>query len=325
MQSGLKKNNKLRDFNQKNFEKHLNFAKTFLHEGNIEESWDAFHNALIVNFESDEAKDGMKVAGFWKDRQEKLSTITDFFEKGEYLLRQYSYFILKYVPEHQIKESCGVNNIEHWVYKEAYNAFKKYANIMGDEDNSEILLKQAFCLKKMGNYEKAQILLEKAVNLSKENSSILAQLADVYSLINEDKHSKLFFREAFFIAPLDIDLDSLESILIKKILAKLNDKNYSLNELKEWIPVYGTILGIFSVKKELKPMEVGLLKQSIYTINNQLSAGDIDRRVLIPKLINHYFRLLEHLVSTKEDKGLIDEVLLNIKLLDKPIYDLYLN
>jgi tetratricopeptide (TPR) repeat protein len=325
MQSGVKKNKRLNDFNQKSFEKHLNFAKEFLFQGKIEESWDAFHDALVINFESDEAKSGMKIAGYWKERQVKLNYIEDNFEKGEYLLREYKSFVKNYISENAITSIHGVKSIEQWIFSTAYLSFKRYGEITSNEKDPNILLKLGFCQKIMGDYELAQGLLEEAVNLTKNSSSILAQLADVYSLINEEKHSKLFFREAFFIAPQDIDLDSLESVIIRKITEELKYKNYSLNELKEWIPVYGTILGLFSVKKELKPIEVGLLKQSIYSLNNQLTIGEIDKGIVVPRLINHYFRLLDYFVSTKGSKIEIEEVLLNIKLLDKKIYDLYLN
>lgn len=325
MQSGLKSNKRLLKFNQKSFEKHLNTAKKYLYSGDMEDSWNSFHDALTVNFESFEAKSGMKIAGFWKERQAKLSVIEDFFEKGEFLLREFTYFKKRYIPLHEILEDQGVKSVERWIFFTSYNFFKKYGELTNNEKNPDILLKQGFCLKKMGDYERAQHLLEEAVNLCKNNSSILAQLADVYSLINEEKHSKLFFREAFFIAPQEIELDSLESVIIQKITDELKNKNYSAKELNEWIPVYGTTLGLFSVKKELKPIEVGLLKQNIYSLNNQLLMSGIDKGIITPKLINHYFRLLEHLVSVNGEKELIDEVLLNIKLLDKTIYDLYLN
>ncbi len=325
MQSGLKSNNRLMKFNQMSFEKHINFAKNFLHSGDMEQSWNSFHDALTVNFESIEAKSGMKIAGFWKERQVKLSKIEDFFDRGEFLLREFNYFIKKYVGKHSINFEHGVNSIEHWIFYTSYNCFKKYGEFTNNEKNPDILLKQGYCLKKMGDYDKAQELLEEAVGICKNNSSILSQLADVYSLINEDKHSKLFFREAFFIGPQNVDLDSLESILIGKIVSEIKNKNYSLKELKEWIPVYGTTLGLFSIKKELKPIEVGILKQSIYSLNNQIVMGGIDKSLITPKLLNHYFRLLEHLVSVNGEKEIIDEVLLNIKLLDETIYNLYLN
>ncbi|QEN05805.1 hypothetical protein EW093_14205 [Thiospirochaeta perfilievii] len=325
MRSGVKKNKRLSEFNQKSFEKHLNFAKDFLYQGKIEESWDAFHDALVINFESIEAKSGMKIAGYWKERQVKLDKIDDFFEKGEYLLREAKSFTKSYIHQNSILIDHGVKDIEHWIYNTAYISFKRYSELTNNEKNPDLLLKQGFCQKILGDYDLAQKLLEEAVTITKNSSSILAQLADVYSLIDEEKHSKLFFREAFFIAPQDIDLDSLESMIIKKIIENLEYKEYPLNELKEWIPVYGTILGLFSVKKELKPIEVGLLKQSIYSLNNQLTIGEINRGIVIPRLINHYFRLLDFFVSTNATKTEIEEILLNIKLLDKKIYDLYLN
>lgn len=325
MQSGVKRNKRLSNFNQKSFDKRLNFADNFLYDGRMEESWDAFHDALVINFESDDAKSGMKIAGYWKERKKRLLTFEDSLEKGEFLLREYNCFKQKYIPDNTIVWNRGIKSAEHWVFYTAYNSFKRYGELTSNEKNPDILLKQGFCSKIMGDYEQARNLLEEAVNICKDSSSILAQLADVYSLINEEKHSKLFFREAFFISPQDIDLDSLESIMIKKIIGELEYKDYSVNELKEWIPVYGTILGIFYVKKELKPIEVGLLKQSIYSIKNQIDIGDVNKGILVPRLINFYFRLLEHYVSVKGDKADIDEVLLNIKLLDQKIYDLYLN
>ena len=325
MQNGLKSNKRLINFNQKNFEKHLNLAKDFLFSGEFTQSWDSFHDALTINFESVEAKSGMKIAGIWKERKTKLSNILDYFEKGEFLLREYTNFKKKYVPKHFIEMNHGIKSIEQWVFKSAFDCFKKYGELTNNEKNPDILLKMGCCVKILGDYGNAQELLEEAVNISKDNSAILAQLADVYSLIDEDKHSKLFFREAFFISPREIDLDTIESVMIKKIISELKNKNYSLQELKEWIPVYGTVLGLFYVKKDLKPIEVGKLKQRIYSLRNQISIGDIDKGILTPRLINHYLRLLEHLVAAKGDKNEIDEVLLNIKLFDHNIYNLYLN
>ncbi|MBN2617564.1 MAG: hypothetical protein JXR64_04555 [Spirochaetales bacterium] len=325
MQSGVKRNKRLKEFNQRSFEKHLDFAQNFLYHGDMEAAWDSYHDALVIDFESEEAKSGMKVAGYWKERKRKLLEIVDFLEKGEFLLREFKSFKINYIPSNSIFWNHGLKNLEYWIYNTAYNSFKRYGELTNNDKNPDILLKQGFCLKIIGNYDKSRVLLEEAVNITKDSSQILAQLADVYALINEEKHSKLFFREAFFISPQDIDLDSIESVMIKKIIDELNYKNYPLKELKEWIPVYGTILGLFYVKKELKPIEVGLLKQSIYSLKNQLNMSDIDSGIIKPKLINHYLRLLEYFVSSNSSKNEIDEVLLNIKLLDEKIYNLYLN
>ncbi len=88
MQSGLKSNNRLMDFNQKSFEKHLNCAKKFLSEGSIYDSWNSFHDALTVNFESVEAKSGMKIAVRWPERKGNLPKTEHFFEEGELLVQK---------------------------------------------------------------------------------------------------------------------------------------------------------------------------------------------------------------------------------------------
>ena len=46
----------------------------------------------------------------------------------------------------------------------------------------------------------------------------MAELADCYSLVNEIRASKAFFREAFFKIPKDIDLSILESDYIHRLI-----------------------------------------------------------------------------------------------------------
>ena len=150
MQSGVKKNKRLNEFNQKSFEKHLNFAKQFLSQGKIEDSWDAFHDALVMNFESEEAKSGMKIAGYWKERQVKLQSIDDNFEKGEFLLREFRSFLKNYITVNSITPNHGVKSIERWIFSTAYISFKKYGELTNNESNPDIFIKTGFLPKDNG-------------------------------------------------------------------------------------------------------------------------------------------------------------------------------
>lgn len=324
MQSSIKINKRLENHNKQIFIQHLDSAARNLKNGLTAEAWNSFHDALTIDYDSIEAKSGMKIAGYWKERQKQLSEIKEDYDKGEFLLRECKYFYKRFVPRLETKPEQFLKSINKWIFSEAYSAYSK-AELNTKEPDAELLLKKGYCLKKTGNYEQALNHLENAINLKKDSARILAELADIYSLINEDKLSKFFFREAFFINPQEVDLDSLESVLIKRIAEQLEENEYTAEELKEWIPVYGVLLGLFNVKKDLKPIEAGMMKQSIYSLNNQLSSGNGDKGILIPRLINHYFRLLEYLINKKAGKDEIDEVLLNIKLIDKKIYELYLN
>ena len=56
--------------------------------------------------------------------------------------------------------------------------------------------------------------------------------------------------------------------MIRRLAAKVASLGYKGLELSEWIPVYGAVLGIFAIKRELKAVEVGKLRQSIYQLEN---------------------------------------------------------
>jgi hypothetical protein len=93
-------------------------------------------------------------------------------------------------------------------------------------------------------------------------------------------------------------------------------------ELREWLPVHAVVGGVFSVKRDLKPLELGQLRQGINSLKAEYHGGNAGPMVL-PRLLNRYFWLIDHFFSVKEDRSKIEDVLLNIKLLDEKIYDLY--
>ena len=69
---------------------------------------------------------------------------------------------------------------------------------------------------------------------------------------------------------------------------------------------------------------MGRLKLKIFLLESEIrEKADEDGSVLVPRLINHYFWLIDHYVNIKEDKAKIDDVLLRIKVLDKNIYNSY--
>jgi hypothetical protein len=87
--------------------------------------------------------------------------------------------------------------------------------------------------------------------------------------------------------------------------------------------VYGAVFGVFNVKRELKAVEAGKLRQSIYQLENESREGGEDRATLVPRLINRYFWIIDYYIAAKEDRARIDEVLLKIRLLDQSIYKQY--
>jgi tetratricopeptide (TPR) repeat protein len=197
---------------------------------------------------------------------------------------------------------------------------------LGDGVNSGdpgLLLQAGRCYKGVGNYDEALRFLEQAVRLKREDGEALAELADLNALLAETRVAKTLFREAFFLSPRKIDLRSLESELILGLGGKVQGFGYGGPDLCEWVPVFGNILGVFNVKRELKQVEVGRLKQSIFALEAEFQGGSGRGSFVKPRLLNHYFWLIDHYQSINEDRELIDEIMLKIRIADSEIFKRY--
>ena len=81
--------------------------------------------------------------------------------------------------------------------------------------------------------------------------------------------------------------------------------------------------GVFNIKRELSSQEVALLKKDIYAMENEYKDPACNSGILVPHLLNYYFRLMDHYVLAHESVAKINEVLLKIKILDSSVYEAY--
>ncbi len=291
--------------------------------GAIEESASLLNEAHSIDFDNPSVLAALKCTRFWIDRFDKLDSQLEDYEKGEFLVKQWIIFTGDFTSGLNTSFEDGLYNLKQGVFR---TALKFYARVReGDRDpEPEILLRIGRCHKALGDYDRAIVSLEKAMKSNSRSSLILAELADCYFMIDKIRNAKVFFREAFFIDPQSVDLDLLEAEIISRLVDEVKKKGYSGRELKEWLPVYAVIYGVFNVKRELRPIEYGKLKQTIYSLKNELQ--DIEEKsLLMPKLINHYFWLIDHYLCINKDWETIEEILLNIKLLHIGIYEQYTN
>jgi hypothetical protein len=279
-------------------------------------------SALGVDFESPEVLWSLKCANFWAERLARLESLPNAFERGEYAVAQWKSFA-------SFAAKLGGD------FEPALFAFKRfafslalaqYSALPSDEKEAheaELALRVGICLKGSGDYVGALRSLEAAARERKDDAALLAELADAYALQGDERSSKALFREAFFVGPQRVDLELLESGMIRALAQKVAALGYEGPALAEWMPVYGALLGVFSVKRELKAVEVGKLRQSIYQLENEAREGGEDRATLVPRLINRYFWLIDQYMAAKEDRSKIDEVLLKVRLLDQSVYKQY--
>jgi tetratricopeptide (TPR) repeat protein len=278
--------------------------------------------ALNIDFENEETKHALKCVHWWLEHTRRIEDIKDPFEKGGFiisLLKQYNVFLGQ---QNEIFDQCQYA-VRYYVYSTALFFFEGLLGSPANQHDPGLLLLVGRCFKGLGDYDKALNYLEQAVRFKREDAETLAEVADINALLAETKAAKALFREAFFLDPSKIDVRSLESALIQQLRDKVSQMGYGEEALCEWIPVYGYLWGVFSVKRELKQMEIGRLRQSIFSLEAECAANPARRELLKPRLLNRYFWLIDHYENSHEDPSLIEETRLKIKVTDPDIYKMY--
>ncbi len=279
--------------------------------------------ALAVDFDSPDVLTAMKYVNFWRERERQIAGIGHAFERGEYLLDQWPVFDTFVRRIGDPCEPC-LQAVRRFVFGSALASFGTLLT-ESEQPDPELLLRIGRCHKGLGAYDRAVRYLEAAAAERPDDAEVTAELADAYALINEVAAAKAFFREAFFLEPQRVHLEVLESQMIRALIDKVAETGLEGVELLEWLPVYGVLFGVLTVKRELRSIEYGKLKQSIYALERELREGRSQREVVEPRLINRYFWLIDHYVATGDDTGKVDEVLLKLRALNERIYRQYTN
>ena len=288
-------------------------------DGAFSQAVESLERALEMDLENKDASAALSCVVFWEERQEREQSLTDPYEKGELLMSHWKAFAAHAAQLGSVPEDC-MQALRHYAFSRALECFLEACG--ADGDDPEALLRVGRCYKALGDYGSAIEFLEKANGVKRESAEQLAELADSYALVSESRKAKLFFREAFFLDPQGVDLGMLESPMIRRLAEKVGELGYSGPEVNEWLPVYAAIYGVWNVKREMKPLELGKLKQSVFLLEKEIDAHN-EARGLVPRLINRYFWLIDHYLSAGESRERIEEILSRIRELDARVYSEY--
>ena len=322
----------------------VNSAYAKLRIGAFGDAAKLLERALELDVEYEGVAATLKSVRFWGERSRRLEDLEES-NRAAYLLDQWAAFGGFAARIEDLPERC-YQDIKFYVHATAVEYLRAHGPaqnpIAGShpyqrprpETRRLLLLGHAY--KAMGDFVNAITTLEQASKLDRDWAPLLAELADCYSLIGENRAAQVFFREAFFIGAADIAVDRLDSPMVKKLTGAIRDAGVT-GAIGEWIPVYGTLLGAFSVSRELKPLEYGQLLQSIFELEQRLGvrrraategthAADWRgaRGVLLPRLLNRYFWLIEHYRCTREEPSKIADVLRRMNALDAGIHQQYI-
>ncbi|GHT89614.1 hypothetical protein FACS1894137_19010 [Spirochaetia bacterium] len=291
---------------------------------------EALDEALRIDVDNREVLYALQCIHWWLDRiqgagEPSPKEQSDTYARGEFILSQWDAFYSFLDRIDDGSAGAAFDRCQYAVRRFVYStALESFQDILGDGANRHdpaLLLLVGRCYKGVGDYEEALKYLGQAVRFRREDGEALSQLADVHALMEEVRTAKALFREAFYTDAQKVDIRSMESEMILRLRDRVQALGYSGRELVEWIPIYGRLYGIFSAKRELKQVEVGRLKQTIFTLENAVRSKREDVNLLIPRLINRYFWLIDHYENVQEDPALIEETLLKIKIADPAVYE----
>ncbi len=298
-------------------------AYSLIRSGNPGEAKTLLNGALVYELENQEILFAIDCCNFWIDAMDRAASVKDIFERGQVYCNEWKNF-LQFLSREKQTFDRTLFAVKAGVFSSALACFNQLAGEKDPVQKAEILRKTGLCYKKLGSYETARNCLAEANDARPDHSPIIAEMADCYALCGEEKQAKVLFREAFYIEPQKIEPEFLDSELIQCLIRNVRQKGFSGAALMEWIPVYGQLYGVFTVKRRLRPQEIARLKQEIYAKETEIKDPSCQRDLLTPRLINLYFWLIDYFVAAKENVSKMNDIITRIKILDTEIYELYI-
>jgi len=279
--------------------------------------------ALAIDYEHPGVQSALKCAVFWKDKMTRAAALPAPETRGDYLIREWAGFSTRFRTHLDESFEEGIEAIRGTVFDWSAEAYLEQIEFEDEIRRPDLLVKAARAWKGNESFDRALECLDKVLQVRPDDAGALAEMADCLEAVGETAKSRLFFREAFYLNAQAVDLGHLRSPMMKELADGLATEGLAGVDLKEWLPVHAVIRGVFNVKRDLKPLEVGQLKQGINALKAELHDGATARPLVLPKLLYRYFWLIDHFFSVKEERSKIEDILLNIKLLDQRIYELY--
>ena len=170
--------------------------------------------------------------------------------------------------------------------------------------------------------------LEYARSSHKNSAKLLAVLGEAYFHIDEISKSILYFKEAFFINPSEININLLKSKPIQNLIEIIHEMKPDCNDIREWIPIFGFTEDIFYMRRNLNNEQIETIKREIYSLemNFQITGKDkIASSNITPRLINKYLWMLDYFNNQERDLESIAEIKSRLIQIDKDIFNKYFN
>ena len=298
----------------------------FIEEGNFKQAICKADNLMDINPDFQGLAEAYRTAKFWANRTGEMGSLTGGKQTADFLMREWEDFEAY---------STGNNMVDSPAYLSAmkyifFNASEHYKIAFKEQesttDNFDLLLNLGMCFLILREYKASIETLEYARSSNRNSARLNSLLGEAYFNTNEISRSLLFFKEAFFINPSEIDLTPLKSKPIMDLAGITKEKKPEANDIREWIPVFGFTHDIFYARRNINSEQIEAIKREIYTLEKNLHASSkekIEKSNIIPRLINKYIWMLDYFRFQNYDFENINEIKNRLLQLDRESFEDY--
>jgi len=304
----------------------INEVYQFIEEGRFSDAVEKCDGLMDIDPDYPGLIEAYRAARFWKNRIDSINRMEEGKKTGDFLMEEWAEFD-EYAGTKNMKESMSYKSAMKYVFFMASEYYKK--SFMENENTSEkfgLLLNLGDCFLKLGEYRKAIDTLEYARNSYNASARLLAILGESYYHTDDIPKSLLYFREAFFVDPSEIDLSMIKAKPVHDLAAMASAALKGPGDVREWVPVYGFLNDIFYVRRNINRNTLEKIENDIYSLEvnyKKLSGDDLQKSNVKPRLINRYLWLLDYYELQNYSFENLTEIRDRLMALDKELFSNY--
>ena len=295
-----------------------------LKKGLFEESMEDFDRIMNMDFEYANLYDNISCVKFWINRLDNLNKLKkDYLEYCKFLDSSYKKFCSFIRKENYKRDLISIKAIHYFVYNEIIELLMS-KDINGKEQLH--LLSNAFI--ELEDYNRGLKAYEYLNTIEPYNSNTLGFIAEINHKLGNEKHAKMYIREALFYEPLNIEFEriTIEAVReIKDIIIKRGKHNNSEEEIISWMSAYGELMNILDIKKELSEKEEIELRKNISKLEADYRKFKLRDKVA-PKLLSYYAFLTACLITRHSNSDMEEIEILGRKMatIDEELLQYYI-
>ena len=204
----------------------------------------------------------------------------------------------KYAVEKEIISSESYKSAMKFIFFKASENYRAaFQNQEDTANNFSLLINLGDCFLRLEEYKYTIDTLEYAKTSYQTNARLLSLLAEAYYQLGDTTKSLLFFKEAFFIDPTQIDLSLINAEPITKTIEIIKNHKKEIKDIREWIPVYATVADFWFVKKKINKYQISAIEKEAYNLEvsfQKMNKEQIEDENVLPRMINKYLWILDY-------------------------------